>query len=113
MPTESTYPTFDIPNLDLWAFLLERKDKPYPDSRGQILLQHLRKHPNDKKQSSSAMPTPIEPTPMRISNKQPLILGQVLKLNGIGRRAMFLRFSRLTISTLLLSCGDAIGLEES
>jgi len=33
MPTESSYPELDIPNIDLWAFLFERKDKPYPDNK--------------------------------------------------------------------------------
>lgn len=33
MPTESTYPRIDIPNVDLWAFLFERKDKEYPDDK--------------------------------------------------------------------------------
>ena len=35
MPTESTFPKLDIPNLDLWGFLFERKDKPFPDDKGK------------------------------------------------------------------------------
>jgi hypothetical protein len=35
MPTDSSYPLVEIPNLDLWAFLFERKDKPYPDNKGK------------------------------------------------------------------------------
>lgn len=35
MPTESSFPPIVIPNLDLWAFLFERKDKPFPDDKGQ------------------------------------------------------------------------------
>ncbi len=34
MPTESTYPRIEVPNLDLWGFLLERRDKPFPDDKG-------------------------------------------------------------------------------
>jgi 4-coumarate--CoA ligase len=34
MPTESSYPKLDIPNVDLWAFLFERKDREYPDDKG-------------------------------------------------------------------------------
>lgn len=34
MPTESTYPKLDIPNIDLWAFLFERKDREYTDNKG-------------------------------------------------------------------------------
>ncbi|PMD52282.1 acetyl-CoA synthetase-like protein [Hyaloscypha bicolor E] len=31
MPTESTYPKLAIPDVDLWTFLFERKDRAYPD----------------------------------------------------------------------------------
>ncbi|KAL8641538.1 MAG: hypothetical protein Q9228_001658 [Teloschistes exilis] len=31
MPTESTYPPIDIPNIDIWALLFEREDRLYPD----------------------------------------------------------------------------------
>ncbi|KAL4871932.1 hypothetical protein BDV12DRAFT_163387 [Aspergillus spectabilis] len=33
MPVSSQYPSIDIPNVDLWTFLLERKDKPFPDDK--------------------------------------------------------------------------------
>ncbi|PMD39642.1 acetyl-CoA synthetase-like protein [Hyaloscypha variabilis F] len=33
MPTESTYPKLDIPDVDLWTFLFERKDREYPDDK--------------------------------------------------------------------------------
>ncbi|KAF2108962.1 4-coumarate-CoA ligase-like protein [Lophiotrema nucula] len=33
MPSESKYPSLPIPDVDLWAFLFERKDKPYPDDK--------------------------------------------------------------------------------
>ena len=36
MPAESTYPKLDIPNVDVWGFLFERKDRPYPDDKGII-----------------------------------------------------------------------------
>ena len=35
MPTKSTYPDLDIPNVDIWTFLFERKDRPYPDDKGK------------------------------------------------------------------------------
>lgn len=35
MPTESTYPSFEVPNKDLWEFLFERTDRPYPDDKGK------------------------------------------------------------------------------
>lgn len=37
MPVASSYPSFEVPNLDLWSFLFERKDKPFPDDK--ILYQ--------------------------------------------------------------------------
>ncbi|KKY19534.1 putative 4-coumarate- ligase [Diplodia seriata] len=33
MPTPSPYPSLDVPNLDVWAFLFDRKDKPYPNDQ--------------------------------------------------------------------------------
>ncbi|KAH7401918.1 4-coumarate-CoA ligase-like protein [Phaeosphaeria sp. MPI-PUGE-AT-0046c] len=33
MPSESKYPSLQIPDVDLWAFLFERKDKPFPDDK--------------------------------------------------------------------------------
>jgi len=35
MPTESLYPIIAIPNVDLWAFLFERNDKPFPDDKSK------------------------------------------------------------------------------
>jgi 4-coumarate--CoA ligase len=36
MPTESTYPSIDIPDVDLWAFLFERKDRAFGDDKGML-----------------------------------------------------------------------------
>jgi hypothetical protein len=36
MPTVSTYPTLDIPSLDLWDFLFNRNDKSFPDHKGTV-----------------------------------------------------------------------------
>ena len=36
MPTESTYPRLDIPNVDIWGLLFERKDIQYPDDKGKF-----------------------------------------------------------------------------
>ncbi|KAA8650535.1 hypothetical protein EYZ11_002087 [Aspergillus tanneri] len=33
MPVSSSYPPLDIPNVDLWTFLFERKDRPFPDDK--------------------------------------------------------------------------------
>ncbi|KAF2098599.1 4-coumarate-CoA ligase-like protein [Rhizodiscina lignyota] len=33
MPTSSPYPHIDIPNQDIFQFMFERKDKPYPDNK--------------------------------------------------------------------------------
>lgn len=34
MPTESQYPSFEVPDLGLWDFLFERKDREFPDDKG-------------------------------------------------------------------------------
>lgn len=34
MPSESAYPKLPIPDVDLWAFLFERKDRPFGDDKG-------------------------------------------------------------------------------
>ncbi|KKA25449.1 Photinus-luciferin 4-monooxygenase (ATP-hydrolyzing) [Rasamsonia emersonii CBS 393.64] len=33
MPTKSLYPPIDIPNVDIWTFLFERKDREFPDDK--------------------------------------------------------------------------------
>ncbi|KAL8720833.1 MAG: hypothetical protein Q9225_002350 [Loekoesia sp. 1 TL-2023] len=33
MPTQSTYPTIDIPNTDIWGLLFESNDRPFPDDK--------------------------------------------------------------------------------
>ncbi|EDP54539.1 hypothetical protein KXW98_009322 [Aspergillus fumigatus] len=33
MPVSSPYPSIEIPNVDLWTFLFERKDRPFPDNK--------------------------------------------------------------------------------
>jgi hypothetical protein len=39
MPSESTYPNLPIPDVDLWGFLFERKEKPYSDDKGKLLFR--------------------------------------------------------------------------
>jgi hypothetical protein len=38
MPTESSYPRLDVPNIDLWAFLFERKDREFPDDKSMPIV---------------------------------------------------------------------------
>ncbi|KAJ9195637.1 hypothetical protein DTO164E3_6713 [Paecilomyces variotii] len=33
MPAQSTYPPIDIPDVDLWTFLFERADRPFPEDK--------------------------------------------------------------------------------
>lgn len=33
MPTKSPFPDVEIPNVDLWTFMLERKDRPFPEDK--------------------------------------------------------------------------------
>lgn len=40
MPTDSTYPNFDVPNVDLWAFLFERNGRPFPDDKGSANIHY-------------------------------------------------------------------------
>jgi 4-coumarate--CoA ligase len=37
MPTESSYPRIDIPDIDIWTFLFERKpeDRQFPEDKGK------------------------------------------------------------------------------
>jgi len=37
MPVASYYPKVDIPNVDLWSFLFERQDRPFPDDKSESL----------------------------------------------------------------------------
>jgi hypothetical protein len=41
MPTESPYPRMEIPDVGLWDFLFERKDRPYPDDHGMLPNQDI------------------------------------------------------------------------
>ena len=34
MPAESKYPPIDIPNVGLWDFLFERKERDFSDDKG-------------------------------------------------------------------------------
>ena len=61
MPTESSLPYIVIPDSDLWAFLFERNDRPYPDDKGQSprpVFACLA----DQFQSSTVMPILTDPT---------------------------------------------------
>lgn len=41
MPTESPYPRIQVPEVGLWDFLFERKDKPYPDDHGMLYITSI------------------------------------------------------------------------
>ena len=34
MPQESLFPPCEIPEVDIWGFLFERKDRDFPDDKG-------------------------------------------------------------------------------
>ena len=34
MPSKSEYPELSIPDVGLWDFLFERKDRDFPDDKG-------------------------------------------------------------------------------
>lgn len=35
MPTDSFYPSFELPDVGIWDFLFERKDRDFPDDKGE------------------------------------------------------------------------------
>lgn len=35
MPVASSYPPVSIPEVDIWDFLFERKDRPFPDDKSK------------------------------------------------------------------------------
>ncbi|KAH8698307.1 putative phenylacetyl-CoA ligase [Talaromyces proteolyticus] len=37
MPTKSSYPDIDVPNVDVWSFMFERKDRPFPDDKVMLV----------------------------------------------------------------------------
>ena len=45
MPADSKYPLIDIPNVGLWDFLFERKDRDFPDDKGDYKLTQLSSKP--------------------------------------------------------------------
>lgn len=38
MPVSSQYPSIDIPSVDLWTFLFDRKDRPFPDEQSEFRI---------------------------------------------------------------------------
>ena len=36
MPTKSIFPDIDIPDVGIWDFLFERKQKDFPDDKGML-----------------------------------------------------------------------------
>jgi hypothetical protein len=48
MPTGSLYPNIDIPKVDLWTFLFERKDRPFPEDKGIFLSTFCPASPEDQ-----------------------------------------------------------------
>lgn len=36
--TGSSFPDIHIPDIDIWDLLFERTDRPFPDSKGELLL---------------------------------------------------------------------------
>lgn len=63
MPVASSYPPVDIPNVDLWTFLLERKDRQFPDDKSQHIPFHQASPRLTAVQSFTKMPTPSGSTP--------------------------------------------------
>lgn len=35
MPVASTYPSFEVPDVDAWDFMFQRKDRDFPDDKSE------------------------------------------------------------------------------
>ena len=87
MPTRSSYPDIDIPQKDIWSFLFERDDRPYPDAKGNFkyLLTLLNANILESyiviRRQEGLIPT-------LKSRIQPSPSAQVSKPSGTGRRMM-------------------------
>lgn len=47
MPTESFYPSFEVPEVGLWDFLFERNDREFPDDKGKSWKRHFLPYESD------------------------------------------------------------------
>lgn len=45
MPTKSSFPDVEIPNLDLWAFMFNQK-KDFPDDQGSLVQFQTQVYPH-------------------------------------------------------------------
>jgi hypothetical protein len=73
MPTESFYPSFEVPDLGLWDFLFERNDREFPDDKGRDWLRGTFGETilsNSSNQSSTSTLTPTDPTHTPKSSNQ-------------------------------------------
>jgi hypothetical protein len=74
MPTESSYPSFEVPDLGLWDFLFERNDREFPDDKGRDWFKgafNMTILSNCSFQSSTSTLTPTDPTHTPKSSNQP------------------------------------------
>lgn len=37
MPIDSPHPPVNFPEVDIWSFLFGKKDRPFPDDKGEFL----------------------------------------------------------------------------
>lgn len=72
MPVTSSYAPVQVPDVDIWDFLFERKNKPFPDDKGMPPCSSvLRYKKTNNQKSSTKMPTHNAPTPTPVSRKAP------------------------------------------
>lgn len=45
MPSASRYPSIDVPDVDLWKFLFENKNRQYPDDKSTFSFVQLPLNP--------------------------------------------------------------------
>src|SRR4051794_14597657 len=114
MPTDSSYPAVDIPNVDLWGLMFEYKRKEgFPDQQGTsdtrstdllgpVHPTHLRPHANSQSspltshlllQSSTAPSIRPATTHTRPSNPPPSPSAKASAMPGNGKKATSSQFT--------------------
>lgn len=80
MPVTSSYAPIQVPDVDIWDFLFERKNKPFPDDKGMlpcsVYVTRRKKEGTNNQKSYTKMPTHNAPTPTLRSKKAPLPLAK-------------------------------------
>jgi len=104
MPAKSPFPDIEIPNVDLWGLMFERKEKDFPDSKGTQNFMKANCKPLHTNLAQSYIELLIlrDTTPLPMSKPVQLHLVKASAAYGIGKRTMFSPSTRQTTSTFHL-----------